>query len=262
MTNPDRRSVLALAGAALTATAAGPVLAQAAPEQTRATLFASARRVDPRLVAFENGREADLSRMRIEGAVPSVLAGSFYRNGPAMFERGEVRYRHWFDGDGLMQRWRIQDGGVSYRSRFVATPKFQTEDRAGAFLLPTSGGGITPQAAFTGANSANPSNTSVINVGEETWALWEGGSAMRMDSATLASNGFVHFDSEVDGAPFSAHPRRGEDGRLWNVGSLGQRVILYRLGRSGELEQFRVQSLGQEGYYHDFLLTSRSLVVI
>lgn len=237
-------------------------MAQAAAEQTRVALFASARRVDPRLVAFENGRETDVSQVRIEGAIPPTLAGSFYRNGPALFERGDVRYRHWFDGDGLVQRWRIRDGAVSYTSRFVQTPKFEVENRARAFLLPVSGGGISPAAAFTGANSANPSNTSVINVGRETWAVWEGGSAMRMDPETLASLGFVRFGNEVDGAPFSAHPRRGEDGRIWNVGSLGSRVILYRLGADGDLEQFRVQPLGQEGYYHDFLLTSRSLVVV
>ncbi|WP_333590793.1 carotenoid oxygenase family protein [Brevundimonas sp.] len=258
---PDRRAFLALAAAAGVTTAMTATHAQAQGGAARSA-YADATVVDPRLVAFSNGRELDTARLVVEGEVPADLAGGFFRNGPAMFEREGVRYRHWFDGDGLMQRWRIHDGAVSYRSRFIQTSKYALENAASRFLLPVSGGGITPTAAFTGANSTNPSNTSVISMGGETWALWEGGSAMRLDPETLDTLGLVRWNSEIDGAPFSAHPRRGDDGRLWNVGSLGQRVLLYRLGRSGELEKFKIQPLGQEGYFHDFLLTRRSLVLI
>ncbi len=261
--HPDRRAFLAVAGAGLAATAAAwPVQAGARVQDRSAGEFAAARRSDPRLVAFENGHETDLARLRIEGTMPAELSGLFHRNGPAVFERAGVRYRHWFDGDGFVQRWRIENGNVRYRSRFIQTSKFKLEEPAGAFLLPAGGGGIPPVAPFSGSNSANPSNTSIIAMGSESWALWEGGSAMRIDPETLDTLGLVRFDSEVDGAPFSAHPRRGEDGRLWNIGSLGQRVLLWRLDRSGALERFQIQPLGQVGYYHDFILTQRSLVLV
>ena len=262
ISQPDRRAFLGLAGVGLAATAAGLPMPAAARAQDQAVQFAAARRQDPRLVAFDSGQERDVERVRIEGVIPAALAGHFHRNGPAIFERAPARYHHWFDGDGFVQRWRIQNGAVSYRSRFLQTSKFAVEQPAGAFLLPVSGGGIAPVAAFSGANSANPSNTSIISMGAESWALWEGGSPMRVNPDTLETLGLVRLNSEVDGAPFSAHPRRGEDGRLWNVGSLGPRAFLWRLSASGALEAFRIQPLGQEGYYHDFLLTQRSLVLV
>lgn len=261
MTPTNRRSFLGVAAGAGVAAAAWPTAA--APPLAGAPR-APARRPDPRLAAFENGREIEMARVEVEGVFPPELRGVFHRNGPAMFERGHVRYRHWFDGDGFVQRWRIENGGVRYRSRFIQTSKFRTEAAAGAFLFPVSGGGVSPSpsAAFSGADSANPSNTSIVAMGAESWALWEGGSAMRVDPESLDTLGLVRLGGEVDGAPFSAHPRRGEDGRLWNIGALGRRVLLYRLDAGGALEQFGVQSLGEEGYVHDFLLTERSVVVV
>eukprot|EP00966_Prymnesium_polylepis_P091471 2117166-Prymnesium_polylepis.1 len=37
----------------------------------------------------------------IEGAIPSDLRGSVFRNGPGNFERGGRRFEHVLDGDGL-----------------------------------------------------------------------------------------------------------------------------------------------------------------
>ena len=262
MTPTSRRSFLGVAAGAGVAAATLPAMAATPFSSGASSPSVRIRLPDPRLMAFENGREIDIAQVKIEGVLPADLKGVFHRNGPAMFERGDVRYRHWFDGDGFVQHWRIQNGAVRYRSRFIQTSKFRTEAAAGAFTLPVSGGGIAPSSGFSGANSANPSNTSIVAVGSESWALWEGGSAMRIDPESLDTLGLVRLGGEVDGAPFSAHPRRGEDGRLWNVGALGQRVLLYRLDAAGALEHFRMQPLGQEGYVHDFLLTARSIIVV
>ena len=254
-----------LAGAATGLTALGLTTAstaRAAPLPSPPTTWTQALLdADPRLIAFVNGTEHDQAA-RIEGRLPRGLAGVLYRNGPGLFEHGSDRYRHWFDGDGLIQRWSIGPQGVSYRSRFAATPKFRTEHKAGQFVLPVSGGGIRPAAAFAGANSVNPSNTAVLPVNGALWALWEGGSPLQLDPASLAAGNHVDLGDGTGGAPFSAHPRVGADGRVWNVGSLGSRVLLYRLDQTGRLEAARVQPLGQPGYYHDFILTERSLVLV
>ena len=46
--------------------------------------------------------EGDYSVGRIDGEVPAGLRGSYYLNGPARFGRGQQRYRHWLDGDGMV----------------------------------------------------------------------------------------------------------------------------------------------------------------
>lgn len=228
----------------------------------RVDTFARMRMSDPRLAAFANAAPFEACSLQVEGTVPEGLAGVFYRNGPALFERDGERYRHWFDGDGFIQRWGIDASGISYRGRFVDTPKYRAEEQAGKFLLPVSGGGIRPGIAFAGSDSNNPSNTALLAVNGEIWALWEGGSPVRVDPRSLATGGHVDLGGRAKGAPFSAHPRVGADGRIWNVGSLGSKVILYRLAADGTLQQARVQALGQEGYYHDFILTARSVVLV
>ena len=68
---------------------------------------------------------------RIEGRLPAELQGSFYRNGPAVHERFGLRYRHLFDGDGMVQAFRFDGRGVSHRARVLATPKLVRETEAG-----------------------------------------------------------------------------------------------------------------------------------
>ncbi len=57
----------------------------------------------------------------LRGRWPAELRGRFYRNGPALFERGGQRYHHWFDGDGMVQQFSIGDGAVRHRGRLVRT---------------------------------------------------------------------------------------------------------------------------------------------
>src|SRR5688572_24579910 len=66
--------------------------------------------------------------LKISGRVPAGLAGTLYRNGPGRFSRAGLRYKHWFDGDGLMQAWQLGPQGISHRARFVGTAKFKREE--------------------------------------------------------------------------------------------------------------------------------------
>ena len=73
----------------------------------------------------------------IEGEIPRDLHGSLYRNGPGLFERGDLRKPHLLDGDGLVQRLSFADGKVRYQNAFVRTAKFVEEEKADAFRYPT-----------------------------------------------------------------------------------------------------------------------------
>src|SRR6266540_2846306 len=74
---------------------------------------------------------------RVEGRIPSELRGTFYRNGPGLFDRGGLRKRNLLDGDGLVQAFRFHERGVHYRNRFVRTAKFADEEAAGRFIYPS-----------------------------------------------------------------------------------------------------------------------------
>ena len=86
----------------------------------------------------------------VKGTLPSELEGTLYRIGPARHDVYGERYRHWFDGDGMVHALRLSGGRATYKNRFVATDKKAEEDAAGRRLHPGFGtppaGGPRPHA--------------------------------------------------------------------------------------------------------------------
>jgi all-trans-8'-apo-beta-carotenal 15,15'-oxygenase len=225
--------------------------------------FLAALKTQPWLVGFESATgDQAFANLAIEGKLPVGFAGSLYRNGPARHDFGGQRYHHWFDGDGMIHRYNIADGKVDYRARFVRTAKFEAEQKAGRFLYDGGGTAFKDSGTGAGPDSINVANTSILPINNELWALWEGGSAHALDAKTLETKGVVTFSDDLKGAPFSAHPRIGADGRVWNIGSLGNKMVLYRLSPSGALEKATVIEIDEVGPVHDFFLTQRSMVVV
>jgi carotenoid cleavage dioxygenase-like enzyme len=209
--------------------------------------------------------EADLAPRAlrlVRGRAPAGLAGSLYRNGPAKFRRPGRSAGHWFDGDGLIRRFRIEDGKASLAARFADTPKRRQEERMGAMLMPGFGTSGDPRAELGGPNDANASNTSVMPVGNKVWSLWENGSPMALDGQTLQSEGFVTLRPDLKGMPFSAHPRIEPDGRIWNLGISGKKAMVWRLSVAGALEAAEMVELPRASYLHDFTATARHLVIV
>lgn len=228
-------------------------------------LFKQAMITHPQLIGYSNYlQERTHSALTIEGKFPSDFNGSFYRNGPAVFERGAIRYEHLFEGDGMIQAFRFNQGQVSFRNSFVKTAKFQAEQQADRFLYDFSGIGIENPEPITSADTINPGNTNILPVGDEIWALWEAGSAHRMDSDTLQTKGMVTLGSQLKGMPFSAHPKVEADGTIWNFGLdyASGKIIIYRLGASGQLQKFGIVNTDYHAMLHDFLITAKHILII
>lgn len=208
--------------------------------------------------------DAEPLAMSVQGRLPAGLRGSFYRNGPAGHAPGGVRYHHWFDGDGLMQRYDLGPGGVEHRARFVRTPKFVAESAAGRPLRRAFGTNPPNAEPVGAADAMNAANTSVLPLGGELLALWEGGSAMRLDARTLETRGFKDWSAETTGLPFSAHPRVERDGSVWNFGIAAMQglLVLWRIGADGRLAQAATLPVPQLPMVHDFAVTERHLVFL
>jgi len=63
--------------------------------------------------------EIHAPELPVEGAFPDWLTGTLIRNGPAQFEVGDQDYNHWFDGHAMLHAFRMQEGTVGYRNRFL-----------------------------------------------------------------------------------------------------------------------------------------------
>ncbi len=229
--------------------------------------FARALKSDNSLTPFA-GVSADLScdNLVIEGKLPPLLKGRFYRNGPALFERGDQRYQHWFAGDGMVQQFNFSGNSVSHRGRFVQTSKFKKEEFAGKFLLPAFGSAIKPSERITGPDSMNVANTNAIEHAGKVLALWEGGSAFELDRDTLETKGPIAWQSGWEQMPFSAHPKRDPQGNLWNIGSARNTMLTYHIDAKGRLAKAQTAKLNFDprrtgGMIHDMAVTERFIVV-
>ena len=198
----------------------------------------------------------------VHGRAPEGLKGTLYRNGPAKFRRPGGSSQHWFDGDGMMRRWHLEDGEVQLTARFADTPKRRQEAEVGSMLMPGFGTLADPRARIGSADDASPANTSVIKVGDAIWALWEAGSPLEMDAVTLETRGFVTLSPELKAMPFLAHPKIEPDGRIWNLGVAEDYAMIYRLAADGRLEDSEMIRLPSTSYVHDFTATDRHLVIL
>ena len=198
----------------------------------------------------------------IRGRAPAGLSGTLYRNGPARFRRPGRSAAHWFDGDGLVRRFAIDGDHVELAARFVDTPKRRQESRLDAMVMPGFGTLPDPRAEIGSPDDASAANTSVLMAGDRLWALWEGGSPMAMDPATLETDGFVTLRPDLKGMPFLAHPRVEPDGRIWSLGVAGDQAVVWRLSPDGRLEEASVIPLPRASYIHDFTATDRHLVIV
>jgi len=201
--------------------------------------------------------------LAIEGVWPRELSGSFYRNGPARHEIGTLRYRHWFDPDGMVHRYAIANGRVAHRGRMVATQKYQAE-RAGGPLRQSYGTAPPGAAPISSGDAVNVANISMLSHAGRLFALWEGGSPYELDPLTLETLGPKVWSPETQGLPFNAHPRKDADGTLWAIGyALTANVlVLYQIGADGTLLRVAPLRFDRVPMVHDFVVTERHLVIV
>ena len=228
--------------------------------------FAARLASDPTLLGWK-GTAADrlAGTARIEGRLPAGLAGTLYRNGPAVHERFGLRYRHWFDGDGMVQAFRIGDGKVAHRGRVLHTPKLSREHAAMRRIYPGFATVVENGARVRGPDDLNTANTSVLDHHGELLALWEGGSASLFERETLAWQGFKSWGDGLEGVPFTAHPKVEPDGTLWAFGvsylpAMG--LVLYHIAPDGTLVEAGLIGVADIGMVHDFVVTERHLVIV
>ena len=129
---------------------------------------------------------------------PRDLEGTLWRNGPNPQFAPRGRY-HWFDGDGMIHAFRIRDGRVSYRNRWVRTARFQLERAAGEALF----GGLADMASTDprvapSMTSPNAANTNIVLHAGKLLALWEGGPPHALDPRTLETEGPYDFGGKLD----------------------------------------------------------------
>jgi all-trans-8'-apo-beta-carotenal 15,15'-oxygenase len=206
----------------------------------------------------------------IGGAVPAWLRGTYYVNGPARFERGGMRYKHWLDGDGMVCALEFSEKGIRFTSRFVETPKLREEQAAGAALYRTFGTAFPGDRLRRGLMLEPPVNVSVYHWAGRLLAFGEQTLPFELDPTTLATRGEFDFGGRLNEvSPFSAHPKiapttDAESGRFFAFGiSYSARqpaVNLYEFDAAAGLVRRSRVPIGLPHSVHDFGISARHAV--
>jgi len=199
-----------------------------------------------------------------QGKLPRELEGKhFYRNGPARTVLNNERYTHWFDGDGFVHRYALQNKGLTHSGKFVRTKKFNEESNANRFLYNGGGSVIRHSKMSKNSEAVNAANIALLPVNNELWALWEGAMPYKVNPHTLDTEGQVSLAQGLDGMPFSAHPHTDRAGNIWNFGDLSffghSAIMVYQLSPQGKLIKYKMIDAPQS-YIHDFAITDNYLI--
>ena len=148
--------------------------------------------------------EADAGHLQITGEMPKELLGTLYRNGPnpQFAPRGPY---HWFGGDGMIHAFHIESGNVSYKNRWVRTPKWEIENKEGEGLSGTFGNPRYTDPSVMALNSTI-ANTNIVWHGGKLLALEEAHAPFALDPASLMPKGYETYGDKLCG-PFTAHPK-------------------------------------------------------
>jgi len=205
----------------------------------------------------------------VEGKIPRELRGTLYRNGPGLFDRGGLRKRALFDGDGMVQAFRIHDQGVRYQNRFVRTRKYLDESAAGRFIYPSwstqAPGGFW--ANFWAAdNVLSQAGVTVMLFNGRLYAFDEGSLPYALDPATLETAGVSNLGLPQGTAVFSAHSKLDPLTGEWLLFGLefGPTFWLHVtiLDRQGGLRLHRRIEMPRNVFIHDFIATDRHLIFV
>ena len=212
--------------------------------------------------------EADAAHLHITGEMPRDLCGTLYRNGPnpQFAPRGPY---HWFAGDGMIHAFHIENGNVSYKNRWVRTPKWEIEHKEGEGLSGSFGNPRYTDARVFTLNSTI-ANTNIVWHAGRLLALEEAHAPFSLDPATLMpvgpDGGYETYGNKLCG-PFTAHPKFDpETGEMVffgysATGRFTKEISLQTVDRTGKVTRAEILEGPFPAMIHDFAVTRNWIVL-
>lgn len=208
--------------------------------------------------------ECDAPNLPVTGEVPKSLRGTLYRNGPNPQFAPRGRPHHWFSGDGMLHAFHIDEGRVSYRNRWVRTPKWFMENANKEGMSASLSHRHLTDPALLELNST-VANTNVIWHGNRLLALEEAHAPFEVDPVSLEPRGYHRFEDKLPGA-MTAHPKcdplTGE--LIFFAYAAGGRftsdLMLHVADREGKLQRSVHLNAPFPSMVHDFVVTRTHVI--
>jgi len=214
-----------------------------------------------------SGVEAEVRNLPVvAGVIPADLDGSFYRVAPDPQYPPLAGNDIWFNGDGMVTRFRFKDGEVSLQQRWARTDKFRLEREAGHALFGAYRNPLTDDGSVKG-RVRGTANTNVVVHAGKLLALKEDSPPVWMDPETLETiDPKFTFGGRMTSETFTAHPKI--DARTGEMLAFGyaakglctRDMVFYVISPEGEITREVWFEIPYYCMMHDFGITEDYVV--
>ncbi|WP_298283531.1 carotenoid oxygenase family protein [Novosphingobium sp.] len=150
--------------------------------------------------------EADVYDLPVTGEVPADLVGNWYRVGPDTQYPPFLGHDIYINGDGMVTMFRIENGCVDFRSRYVRTERWKAERAARRSLYGKYRVPVTDDPSVQG-RSRGTANTTPLFQGGKLLILKEDHVPIEIDPDTLETRGSYTWDGRLRSRTATAHPK-------------------------------------------------------
>ncbi|KAM8903763.1 carotenoid-cleaving dioxygenase, mitochondrial-like [Spinachia spinachia] len=165
----------------------------------------------------------------VTGSIPVWIRGSFLRNGPGKFEIGNQKFNHWFDGMALLHQFKIAEGRVTYKSRFLSSDSFKANKEHNRIVVSEFGTINMPDpcknffkrflSRFKLPKPTDNANVSFVNYKGDYYVSTETNIMHKVDPETLETTKKVDWSKFIAVNGATAHPHTEPDGTTYNMGN-------------------------------------------
>ncbi|XP_053307678.1 carotenoid-cleaving dioxygenase, mitochondrial-like [Spea bombifrons] len=224
---------------------------------------------------------------QITGTIPVWIKGNLLRNGPGKFEFGNESYNHWFDGMALMHKFTIENGCVTYMSRFLESNSYTINKSHNRIVVSEFGTSAMPDpcksmfqrflSTFELPEPTDNGNINFLKYNSDYYVSTETNVIHKVDPETLETRKKVDWGNYIAVNSATAHPHYEQDGTAYNMGnSYGKMGTCYNIIKVPAQESEADDTLHgasvvcsipakdnmKPSYYHSFGMTENYIVFI
>ncbi|MCX7675750.1 MAG: carotenoid oxygenase family protein, partial [Alteraurantiacibacter sp.] len=209
--------------------------------------------------------EAEVADCEVEGTVPADMDGLFVRVGGEWFYPPKFPDDAALHSDGYVSAFRFRNGRVSYRGRFVRTPRYLSNLAAGRQQFGYYRNLLTNDEAVRTMNSTVSNTAPMVHAGK-LYALKEDALPLQIDPVTLDTLGFEDFGGKYLSPTFTAHPKVDPlTGEMITfgyeaTGPASDDVFIYFIDRTGQVTREIRIKVPYVSIMHDFAISQNHII--
>ncbi|WXC48052.1 hypothetical protein QX201_007768 [Fusarium graminearum] len=210
--------------------------------------------------------EGEIGDIVVRGTIPEAINGTFYRvsQDPIV---PPAEHAVSIDGHGVVSAFRIHEGQVDFKVKYIRTERYLTERKARKSLFGLYKNPWSDHPCVKGVVDST-ANTNIIYWAGQLLALRESANPYSVHPDTLQTNGYDPFGKQVNSEAFTAHPKIDPFTNELVVfgyeakGPGSADVVTYSIDKNGVVKNETWVKSPYVTFIHDMVLTENFIVLI